>query len=272
MTKLHTATAKQLVVLLKFLIDGGGLPDGAAICRHVRLHLGRPRTDEDVNVYQLAGMFQPDIAQAYQDLSIATIRREPPGGNLIEEIAQLVAGDFARNRLSGATLRNLRNLLLLPNELAASAGLGDTPIICHICDRVITGGEACSISDNAIVCAGCQPIMYNRCHSEGCQNVVPISGALRQQMTRSRCEDHQQQRATTAPTAAAPTPSGLGNLAGTFGIRSEPITYEVASPEIGRNLSEDIWRDLHAAPASRVDTGRHVIMTTPMTPPGRRNR
>jgi hypothetical protein len=186
----------------------------------------------------------PSLEEALNQLCQATWGAESAegGGNLIEDIAKLLQTQVPRNIMSGEVLARLRNLILLPSEVAAAQSLQQGDLTCISCGRRITQASVCSYPGSGVIyCTNCYRPSYVGCTEADCtgQVVIPdrISGFFHEP---HKCSIHREANAHTPSTSI-----GLDSIA----VPSNAFD-NIRAQRVARSLGEMVT-PAHPAPGRR---------------------
>jgi hypothetical protein len=119
-----------------------------------------------------------DLIKVLTDLIIHARKPLNNEGDLIEQMVRILGLPYARNAISGRTLTQLRNALMLPGELGAGAALQTQELACTACNHTFVLGEMTTIHQGenrniGLMCTGCLPPTSARCRN--CAESVPLN-------------------------------------------------------------------------------------------------
>jgi hypothetical protein len=183
----------------------------------------------------------PSLEEALNQLCQATWGAESAegGGNLIEDIAKLLQTQVPRNIMSGEVLARLRNLILLPSEVAAARSLQQGDLTCISCGRRIAQASVCSYPGSGVIyCTNCYHPSYVGCTEADCtgQAVIPdrIAGFFHEP---HKCSIHREANAHTPSTSI-----GLDSIDEAFAYRwGTPRRPRTPSTTSGHSEWRALW-------------------------------
>lgn len=174
-------------------------------------------------------------------------------GALLDEVAKLVCTSFGRNAIDGRTLNRLRQVLLLPEELAElRADLHRHELHCVHCRRPLQDGEMVTLCvteganhDVSIACTNCRVPEYVPCKcGEILDTTKGVINALRKNTTCPTCAGKpkpvQPEVAAATPEPANRAPYALYQQLGDVRRRR---TATIRVPTLNTTATTNIWID-----------------------------
>lgn len=212
MIKLHNDHASAALIALRYMLaQGMTLSDIALAVERLGERGAGNGTRNSWDRWIINDAAQMRINRTTYDLNkaineIASVLYGTPerrGGNLIESMAKILSGDFARNRFSQETVRTLREALLLPDEIAATYAVDEANIHCSGCGQKFEEGDALTLRAAAFMCNRCAPIHNVKCKTAGCEERTQIKNWSRI-MQADSCQTHKGGGLSTPAVAAEP--------------------------------------------------------------------
>lgn len=186
MVRLNKETAIGLLGILLYLRDSGRTFEKVATEYIYNNYYRR----EDHNLDGLGPVIRNALSNYYQwhgtevklsnqDLIEALIKQlgatnSDEYATLVDKIAGILQSPYARNSLTGSTLNQLREALLVPTELnGLFTRLAQKELACAGCGHEFRDGEAVSVDTDerggtSFLCRSCAPVVRTRCsHCQG---------------------------------------------------------------------------------------------------------
>lgn len=137
--------------------------------------------------------------------------------SLVDVMVGILQGQSSRNRLAGQTLSNLRDQLLLPDELhkVRDQLAASIPIHCGLCSTPVAPGEMMTYHQESSrgepiwACTRCLAIDRTACSVAGCKAHAVIKPTVIRALFASRCEEHVGKR--NQPTNLPQAPEDVEN-------------------------------------------------------------
>lgn len=193
--------------------------------------------------------------EALANLRIATGRTGVVRGDqdLIETLATYISNPYARNAIAGRNLRQLREAILLPDELARVANALRQELSCVSCGGEFVNGEGATAFTSegggmSFRCTKCyRPEVWRCVHGE-CRGRVGTDGAL--------CEEHQ---GVTAAAVEA-FPQGVEPAMGGIPIGAARAVRGERPGGVGGRITATLEEALRA----QNEAGRVALFTGPL--------